>query len=149
MRLNNPDSASLNQLQRCFVCVEGQAPRALRLMEASPAGAGALRMVLEGVETIAAAEAMRGQTLYIAKDDLPPLSAGEFYYYEVMGFDVLTSSGQPLGRIAEVFSNGAHEVWVVRGERGEILIPVVDEIVTALEPEHKRAIIAPLAGLLD
>jgi len=124
-------------------------PRAMRVLEVSPAGAGALRMVLEGVETIEAAQAMRGQVLYIAKDDLPPLSEGEFYYFAIMGFEVLTVAGEPLGRIAEVFSNGAHEVWVVRGERGEILIPVVDEVVVALQPDHQRAIIQPLAGLLD
>jgi len=148
IRLDNPQSDP-KLFERCFAGKEGATARPLRVLEVSPAGAGAVRMVLEGVETIEAAQAMRGQELYIAKADLPRLDEGEFYYFEVMGFDVLTVAGQPLGRIAEVFSNGAHEVWVVRGERGEILIPVVDEVVVALEPDHQRAIIQPLAGLLE
>jgi ribosomal 30S subunit maturation factor RimM len=38
---------------------------------------------------------------------------------------------------------------VVRGDRGEILIPLVGEICTAIDPAGKRIVVEPPDGLLD
>jgi 16S rRNA processing protein RimM len=54
-----------------------------------------------------------------------------------------------LGTIAEVFSNGAHDVMVVRGERREILIPVIEDIVKSLDLDSRRVVIEPVPGLIE
>jgi ribosomal 30S subunit maturation factor RimM len=38
---------------------------------------------------------------------------------------------------------------VVRSDRGEILIPLVGEICTVIDPAAKRIVVAPPEGLLE
>lgn len=106
-------------------------------------------MILEGIDTIEQAQGLRGQTLYIASADLPPTAENEFYYFQVVGLTVETTDGQILGRIDEVFFNGANDVWVVRDGRKEILIPVIDDVVRRIDYDSGRALIEAIPGLLD
>jgi len=106
-------------------------------------------MELEGIDTIEHAQALRGAVLYVAVDDLPPASDKEFYYFQVVGLPVETTDGRLLGNIEEVFFNGANDVWVVRnGGRGELLIPVIEDVVRRIDVEGGRVIIQAIPGLL-
>src|SRR5437867_3186311 len=81
--------------------------------------------------------------------DLPPPAEDEFYYHEVVGFRVETTGGEPLGAVAETFTTGLNDVWVVRGSGREHLIPVIADVVRALDRATRRIVIEPLPGLLD
>ncbi len=121
-----------------------------RVRSVARAGRGSLKIELEGVDSIEQAQALRGVVLYLAVEDLPPASDKEFYYFQVMGLRVETTEGRPLGRIEEVFFNGANDVWVVsNGGRGEVLIPVIEDVVRRIDLEGGRAIIKAIPGLLD
>ena len=52
-----------------------------------------------------------------------------------------------LGRITEVMSGPANDVWVVDGERGETLIPVVEEMIVDFEPGDSPIGVSIPAGL--
>ena len=74
----------------------------------------------------------------------PPADApddGAYYWHEVVGTPVLTRSGDSLGSVEDVFRAGEAEVYVVRGPRGEILVPAVASVVVELAPREGRIVI--------
>jgi 16S rRNA processing protein RimM len=85
----------------------------------------------------------------LANEDLPPAKPGEFYYYEAIGCSVFLLDGRSIGKIEEVFSNGAHDVWVVRDGEREVLVPVIENVVKAMDLAARRVTIEPVPGLLD
>ena len=52
-----------------------------------------------------------------------------------------------LGRIEEVFATGSNDVLVVRGEHGEILIPLLDTVLISIDPAGGTIVLAPPPGL--
>ncbi len=117
---------------------------------AASAFRGTLVLVqLDGVATRNAAEALVGSRVLVAVGDLPPPGADEFYYHEIEGFEVETVAGERLGTVAETFPTGANDVLVVRGPRGELLIPVIADVVRTIDRPARRIVIEPLPGLLE
>lgn len=88
----------------------------------------------EGISSREAAERLRDRYLeVIVSGDLPD---GLWYWHQIEGLAVVTREGVPLGNVVDVFRAGASEVYVVRGgERGEILVPAVAEVVVRLDPD--------------
>lgn len=58
----------------------------------------------------------------INSDQLPLLKAGEYYWHELIGMQVVNQQGQFLGRVTEIMPTGANDVLVVEGEK-HYLIP--------------------------
>jgi 16S rRNA processing protein RimM len=108
-----------------------------------------LLVKFQGVDSFDHAHQLREAVIAIPEDLLPPLQDGEFYHYQVIGLRVLTTEGEDIGGIAEVFFSGGHDVWVVRQGKREYLIPVVDEIVRTIDIAGGQAVIKPMEGLLD
>ena len=52
-----------------------------------------------------------------------------------------------LGQVVQVLETGANDVYVVRGSRGEILVPAVDDQVIELDLESKRMVVCLLPGM--
>jgi 16S rRNA processing protein RimM len=148
VRTDDPDSTILTALGRLFV-ETAQGRREFALSRASALGAGQFRVVLEGIEDADAAQALKGCAVMAAVADLPPLKEGEFYYFQLVGAEVMLTDGRRLGAIAEIFSTGAHDVWVVRDGGREVLVPVIADVVKAMDLGARRVTIEPLPGLLD
>ena len=70
-------------------------------------------------------EAMRGTEIFVPRSSLPPPSPGEFYWVDLEGFRVLNVDGQDYGTVSHLFSTGANDVLMVRGDR-ERLVPFVE-----------------------
>ncbi len=87
---------------------------------------------LPGVEDRDAAEALRGIEILVPRSALPPPSAGEFYWVDLEGLRVVNVDGTDFGTVSHLFSTGANDVLVARGDR-ERLIPFV-------EPDFVRSV---------
>lgn len=92
----------------------------------------ALVAKLAGIDDRDAAYALRGMEISVAKRDLPPPEANEFYWSDLIGLTVINRDGAELGRVASLMETGAHDVLVVRGKR-EHLIPFVAAFVGAVD----------------
>jgi 16S rRNA processing protein RimM len=147
-RPDNPDSETLEQVKRVFLERDGTS-REFRLTATAPLNATTRRITLEGVADIDAAEALGGAVVMIAAEDVPPAKPGEFYYYEAIGCEVFLTDGSRLGAIEEIFSNGAQDIWVVRDGEREVLVPVIEDVVKAMDLAGRRVTIEPIPGLLD
>lgn len=85
-----------------------------------------------GVTDRDAVEAMRGIEIEVPRSALPPPRPGEFYWVDLEGFRVVTVEGVELGSVSHLFSTGANDVLVVRGDR-ERMVPFV-------EPDFVRSV---------
>ena len=122
--------------------------RLVLLDDARPHG-NAVLLRIAGVDTIEAAELFVGLTLAVPEHDLPAAAPGEVYVYQLEGLDVVTNAGERLGTVERSFSNGANEVLVVQDGAREILIPMIADVVQAIDLPGHRVVIDPIPGLLD
>jgi 16S rRNA processing protein RimM len=104
---------------------------------------------LRDVNEIAAAEGLRGWQVAVSRDELPPLQKGRHYTFQLIGLRVVTEEGKGVGEISEVLPMPAHDVYVVDGSFGEVLVPAVKEIVCDIDLDGGRIIIRDLNGLLE
>jgi 16S rRNA processing protein RimM len=146
MRPDNPDSDTLERVRRVFV---GPNAREYTLRNAKRINPSTIRIVLDGVSGLDAAEAMRGAAVMVPIADLPATGPGEFYHFQVLGCEVITTDGRRLGVIAEVLSTGANDVWVVRGGAAEVLVPVIEDVVKTIDLDARKMTIEAVPGLLD
>ena len=96
---------------------------------------------LEGLADRNAAEAMRGAVVEVTRAALPKPKRGEFYWSDVLGAEVVSTSGAKLGTLESVGSNGAQDVMVVRGERERLIPAVPGPIVKTVDPKAKRIVV--------
>jgi 16S rRNA processing protein RimM len=147
VRLDNPDSALLQRLPRVTLVRDGVSTE-YQVIGAQPSGRGAFRVCLEGVSGVDDAAVLRGAIVMVTVAALPPTTASEFYYFQAIGCQIVTTTGRPLGIIEEVFSNGANDVWVVRRGSAEHLVPVIEDIVKGMDLAAGRVVIEAVPGLL-
>nr|WP_202490494.1 ribosome maturation factor RimM [Streptomyces sp. SID8381] len=112
---------------------------------------GRLLLRFEGVGDRTAAEALRN-TLLIAEVDPEelPEDEDEYYDHQLIDLDVVTEDGTEVGRITEISHLPSQDLFIVeRPDGSEVMIPFVQEIVTEIDLEEQRAVIAPPPGLID
>jgi 16S rRNA processing protein RimM len=98
---------------------------------------GRFVLKLAGTDSIDQAELLRGQELRIGEDELEALPEGSYYHHQLRGLRVEVAGGADLGRVDEIMETGAGApVLVVRGARGETLIPLAQEFVQRVDLEH-------------
>jgi len=100
------------------------------------------------IKSIEEAQKLIGCSVYAGKENLAPLPPDEFYWYQLQGLRVEAEDGRFIGILEEVFPTGSNDVFVVRKEGKEILIPATDEVVARVSLQEKVMIIHPVEGLL-
>jgi 16S rRNA processing protein RimM len=88
---------------------------------------------LAGYDGRTAVESLRHALVQIPIEEAMPLEEDEYYLYQVVGLAAWTTQGEYLGRVREVLSTGANDVYVIRGPKGEILLPATDEVVREVD----------------
>lgn len=108
-------------------------------------------MRLVGIDTPEDGTRLRGVRIYIPDAELTPLSGGQYYVHDVIGLQVLRDDGAPLGTVADVISNGANDLYVVRDDQTgtETLLPAVKQFVKAVDVAGGKLIVTPIPGLFD
>ena len=109
---------------------------------------GMVYLRLSGIDARETASALRGRLLAVEESELPPLPEGHYYRFQLIGLAVISTDGEELGRVTDVLSTGANDVYVVRGDRGELLLPATDEVVREINLETGRMLVDILPGLL-
>ena len=113
-----------------------------REVEWSRPGHPGLVVKFHGIDNRTVADLFRGRYLEVEDEAARPLSEGRFYHHQVVGLAVLTSSGQPLGTIAEVLERPANDVWVSRDGVVEHLIPATKDAVVEVDVNAGRVVVA-------
>lgn len=90
---------------------------------------------LEGFESIEAAQELVGAEIRMPLADLPEAEAEESYWFELEGLQVHDRVRGEIGTLEEIFTTAAHDIFVVRGPRGETLIPAVDQFIVEVDAD--------------
>jgi 16S rRNA processing protein RimM len=112
---------------------------------------GRLLVSFAGCADRTSAEDLRGTLLVMDSAEVAPAEdPNEFHDYELIGLDVATVAGEPVGVVADVLHQG-QDLLVIRPDRpgAEVLVPFVAALVPEVDVKAGRLVIDPPPGLLD
>ncbi len=101
-----------------------------------PHSRGAL-LALKEIDNRDQAKHLVGAELMIEKAALPELEAGVYYWYDLIGLNVFTTEDRFLGRLESIIETGANDVYVVKDDAREILIPALQSVVRSIDIDAK------------
>jgi 16S rRNA processing protein RimM len=95
-----------------------------------------------------AAETLAGTYLFVPVDELPSLPPGEYWPHQIVGSEVVTDGGRPLGSVGEVVHTVANDIWIARSaEGGEVLVPALKDVVISVDVDARRIVVRELPGI--
>ncbi len=105
---------------------------------------------LQGVDTVEAAAALRGQVLYLNRRDVK-LEKGRYFICDLIGLSVVDDqTGQEYGTCTDVSATGANDVYHLRTPEGkEVLLPAIPDVVRKVDIDGGEIRIFAMAGLFD
>jgi 16S rRNA processing protein RimM len=107
-------------------------------------------ILFKGVGSMNDAELLAGLELRVAErdGDSDRLDDGEYYQRDLIGCEVVTESGDVIGRVSAIDGDRSATRLVVTSRRTEVLIPLADEICT-VDITARRITVRPPEGLLE
>jgi 16S rRNA processing protein RimM len=102
---------------------------------------------LEGIADRTAAEALRGAIFEVPLAEAVRLPPDTYFWHQLVGLRVQTVEGAPLGVLIEVLPTGGNDVYVVRDEAREILLPAIRDVVREIDLERGTMTVSLLPGL--
>jgi 16S rRNA processing protein RimM len=105
---------------------------------------------LEGFTNISQVEPLKGETLYIKREQLEDPADDEYYWRDLLGLRVMNTQGDVLGEIVDIFSTGSNDVYVVDKSK-QYYIPATKDVIMEISLEKGCITIdaSLLEGLLD
>ena len=103
-----------------------------------------------GIDTKEAADALRGVSLFARREDLPELPVDEYYYSDLIGFEVADTGGIFIGTVKTVVNHGADDLLEISipGASDTALVPFTKIFVPTVDMNAKKIVIDPPEGLL-
>lgn len=103
---------------------------------------------LAGYDDRESAKLLRTQWLQVPEEEGLPLEEGEYYLYQVVGATVYSDDGKLIGELTQVLETKANNVFVVKGQFGEVLLPDIVEVVKEVDLDKGQITVHLLPGLL-
>ena len=106
----------------------------------------ALIAALEGVDSMEAAEGLRGKIVMIDREDAR-LEPGAYFLQDIIGLPAVDEeTGKELGTVEDIMELPGGDVLVIRGER-EILVPRVPEFIRRVDTENGTVTVHLIEGM--
>lgn len=119
----------LRTLRAVYLGKPGEVQGPFSVKHCAPHPSGAAVLTLAELTRLEEAQAFRGAWVMIPEKESVPAPEGSLYVQEWIGLAVVQEDGSPIGRVAALLEHSAHWVLAVKSERGEILVPLVKEVV--------------------
>ena len=103
---------------------------------------------LHGIDNLQEAGLLRGKSIEIPECQRKKLSPGRYYHHDIIGLEVWTITGTPVGKVSDILNTGCNDIYVVTHNGKELLIPAVKEVVKDIDLPGKRITIEAIEGLL-
>lgn len=108
-----------------------------------------LRVRFEDVNTEKDAEALLKREVYLPLELLPKLEGNQFYFHEVIGFDLVDLNRGLIGKIKSINDSTAQSLFVIDSKYGEVLVPMVDDFITEIDRKEKQVRVETPEGLIE
>ncbi|WP_046244580.1 ribosome maturation factor RimM [Hymenobacter terrenus] len=145
------DVSAYAKLKTVFLTLTG-APTKLvehQVEKVQPQAGARVLLKLRGIERIEEAEPLRGAQLHLPLAQLPELEDDQFYFHDVIGFTVVDENLGELGTVENFYELPQQDMLAMRYQGQEVLIPVVDELVSHANKETQQIYVNLPDGLLD
>ena len=105
---------------------------------------------LDGVDTVEAAAALRSKVLYMKRSDAK-ISEGSYFIAELKDCTVVDADDENkiYGVLSDVSQTGANDVWHIKKDGKEYLIPSIPDVVKNVDVVKGIIKITPLKGIFD
>jgi 16S rRNA processing protein RimM len=94
-----------------------------------------------------AAERLSRSVLVVPESASPLLPDGSWWDHQLVGCEVVTESGRPLGTVREVIHTAANDVWSAVSDEGETLIPALKDVIVSVDTAGKSIVVREVPGL--
>ena len=108
---------------------------------------GRLVLKLAGIGKREAAEQLRGALVEVPVEQAVELPPGQYFWHQIVGLRVVDNAGRDLGTVAEILVTGSNDVYVVRREGRELLLPAIRDVVREIDVERGEMRVELLPGL--
>lgn len=102
----------------------------------------------KNVEDIESAEKFRNKYIKVHRNDAVKLPEDSFFVCDIIGADVFNLDGELLGKVYDVIQTGSNDVFVVKTEDKEILIPALKTIFKEIDIIKGRMVVELPEGLI-
>ena len=92
---------------------------------------------------------LQGKSVYLPLEALPELTGNNFYFHEIIGFEVIDSTFGNVGTVSDVYESAAHPVLAVDNKGKEVLIPLTDEVLQKVDKKEKKIEVSTPEGLIE
>lgn len=103
----------------------------------------------EDYDTVEDATKLVGSALYLPLSELEPLQEDQYYYHELIGFEVIDESLGKIGEVKVIYDLETQDLLGVEHKGKEVLIPIQDQIVLKVDKAEKKVYCLLPEGLLD
>jgi len=110
---------------------------------------GAPFLLFSGYDSPEKAKAVNGWFIKVPEEEAVRLPEGTYYWFELIGMEVISEDGEKLGTIVDVFATGSNDVYVMKQGRKETYIPATAEVVRQIDRVAKRMVIRLIDGLME
>jgi 16S rRNA processing protein RimM len=99
-------------------------------------------------DNINQAEAWKGATVLVSQADTVEDGEDGYYFHQIIGCQVVTTDGQIVGRVKEILTLPANDVWVVaRASKPDLLIPYIEAVVKKVDIDGRVITMEWMEGL--
>lgn len=106
-------------------------------------------LVFGGYDSPEKAKALNGWFVKVPQEESVPLPEGRYYWYELIGMEVLSEGGEKLGAIVDIFETGSNDVYVMKRDRQEVYLPATKEVIKRIDRKAKQMVIHLMDGLME
>jgi 16S rRNA processing protein RimM len=106
-----------------------------------------LAIKFRGYDNPESVATLKGAHLLVPREETHPLPEDTFYVFDIVGLDVVTEAGEHVGRVKDVLSLPANDVYVVDRDGKEVLLPAVHDVIR-VEMDAGRIVVKSLDGLV-
>jgi len=102
---------------------------------------------VKGISNRDQAKTLIGAELFIPQSELPEVDEDTYYWRDLIGIEVYTKTEEFLGRIESIIETGSNDVYVVKRDEKEVLIPALEAVVLEIDLGHNRMLVDLPEGL--
>lgn len=103
---------------------------------------------LKGIENIESAVTFKNKYIKVHRKDAVKIPDNSYFICDIIDAEVFTTEGLYLGKVQDVIQTGSNDVFIIKKQDSEILIPALKSIIKEVNIINSRIIVDLPEGLI-
>ncbi len=104
---------------------------------------------LEGIDSIEQGEKLKTKYINVRREDAVNLPEDTYFIADLVGCEVFDTKDEYIGKVHEVIKTGSNDVYWIKKDKKEVLVPAMKEFVPLIDIKEKKIIIRPVGEWMD